>query len=85
MVSREMKDQIARLSRKERKELATYLAELERLFPPQVVKALSKKINDKNPSHWFTLEEAEEIIRWKNKHGASQAINICRTRRNARS
>ena len=58
----ELKAEVATLSRKERKELAAYLAELDRLFPPKLVKELLKKVNDKDPSRWISLEDAKK--RW---------------------
>jgi hypothetical protein len=58
----EIKAEVASLSKRERKELAAYLAELERLFPQDLVKELSKKIDDKNPERWLTLEEVKRRL-----------------------
>ncbi len=58
----ELKAEVATLSPNERQELAAYLAELDRLFPPKLVKELLKKIDDKDPSRWISLEDAKK--RW---------------------
>jgi hypothetical protein len=58
----ELKAEVATLSRKERKELADYLAQLEKLFPPELVKELTAKINDKNPDRWLSLEEVKRRL-----------------------
>ncbi len=52
----ELKAEVSKLSDKERKELAAYLAKLEELFSPEVMRELSAKIDDKDPAHWIHLE-----------------------------
>jgi len=58
----ELKVEVANLSGNERKELAVYLAQLEKLFPPELVEDLSAKIDDKNPDRWLSLEEVNRRL-----------------------
>jgi hypothetical protein len=54
----EIKTEVAALTKSERDDLAAYLAELEALFPADVVEELSRKIDDKDSSRWIPLADA---------------------------
>jgi hypothetical protein len=53
----ELKAEVDRLSPEDTKQLMSYIAAKRRLFTPEIIEELSRKIDDKDPSHWLTLEE----------------------------
>lgn len=53
----ELKAEVDRLSPEDTKQLMSYIAVKRRLFTPEIIEELSRKIDDKDPSHWLTLEE----------------------------
>ena len=58
----ELKAEVDRLSPKEREQLTAYLLMKNRLLDPKLRRKLTKKIDDKDPSHWITLEELEKRL-----------------------
>ena len=53
----ELKAEVDRLTDEERKQLTAYLVAKNRLKHPELLRELSRKIDDNDPSHWLTLEE----------------------------
>jgi hypothetical protein len=58
----ELKAEVDRLSPEEREHLAAYLKIRKQMQDKEFVKELSRKIDDKNPANWITLEEAEKRL-----------------------
>jgi hypothetical protein len=58
----ELKAEVDRLSPDERKQLTAYLVMKNRMQDKEFVKELTRKIDDKDPAHWVTLEEAEKRL-----------------------
>jgi len=58
----ELKSEIDRLSAQERRQLAAYLVTKDRLSDPEFLDELTRKIDDKNPENWISLEEAEKRL-----------------------
>jgi len=58
-----LKEEMAHLDLKSRKHLVGYLLSLnEREEDPEYLAKLGRKIDDKDPSHWITLEELERRL-----------------------
>lgn len=58
----ELKAEVDRLSPEEREHLAAYLKIRKQMQDKEFVKELSRKVDDKNPANWITLEEAEKRL-----------------------
>ena len=58
----ELKSEIDRLSPEELQNLKAYLAIRQDMLDPEFRKELTRKIDDKNPTHWITLDEAEKRL-----------------------
>jgi hypothetical protein len=58
----ELKSEVDRLSAEERLELTTYLVTRDRLLNPDFVGELTRKIDDREPAHWVSLEDAEKRL-----------------------
>jgi hypothetical protein len=58
----ELKAEVDRLTPEEREHLAAYLKIRKQMQDKEFVKELSRKIDDKNPANWITLEEAEKRL-----------------------
>jgi hypothetical protein len=56
----EVKNELERLSAEERRHLAAYLLLRDRLSDPEGRAELARKIDDKDPAHWLSIEEAEK-------------------------
>ena len=53
----ELKTEVDRLTPEERKQLAAYIVKKNRPTNPELLRELSRKIDDNDPAHWLTLEE----------------------------
>jgi hypothetical protein len=58
----ELKSEIDRLSPEEIQHLKTYLAVRQDMLDPEFRKRMARKIDDKNPDNWITLEDAEKRL-----------------------
>ena len=58
----ELKSELDRLSPQERRQIAAYLYLQERMQDPEFQAEIARKMEDKDPSHWMTLEEAEKRL-----------------------
>lgn len=58
----ELKTEVDRLTPEERKQLTAYLVMKNRMSDEGFAEKLSRKINDNDPAHWITLEEAEKRL-----------------------
>jgi hypothetical protein len=58
----ELKSEVDRLSPEERRQLKAYLIIKDRMADPAFRQEMARKIDDKDPSHWVTLEEAEKKL-----------------------
>ena len=58
----ELKDEVDRLSPEERRQLGHYIAIKNYVMTDELRKELTAKIDDKNPAHWISLEEAEKLL-----------------------
>jgi hypothetical protein len=59
----ELKAEVDRLSPEDRKQLTNYLLIKDRVpLTPEMRKKLAEKIDDKDPSHWISLEELEKRL-----------------------
>jgi len=58
----ELKSELDRLSPEERRQISAYLYFQERMQDPDFRADIARKINDQDPSHWVTLEEAEKRL-----------------------
>ena len=55
----ELKAEVDRLSPEQQEYLAAYLKIKKQMQDEEFRKEMTRKINDKNPANWVTLEEAE--------------------------
>ena len=58
----ELKSEVDRLSPEERRQLTAYLVARDRMLDPEFREELARKIDDRNPEHWVSLEEAEKRL-----------------------
>jgi hypothetical protein len=58
----ELKSEIDRLSPEELQHLKTYLAIRQDMLDPEFREEMARKIDDNDPSHWVTLEQAEKRL-----------------------
>ena len=58
----ELESEVDRLSPEERRQLTAYLITQDRMLDPEFRQELIRKIDDKNPEHWISLEEAEKRL-----------------------
>jgi hypothetical protein len=58
----ELKSELDRLSPDERRQLTAYLVTRDRMLDPEFRQELTRKIDDKSPEHWISLEEAEKRL-----------------------
>lgn len=54
--------EVDRLSPVEQERLAAHLKIKKQMQDAELREELTRKINDKNPANWFTLEEAEKRL-----------------------
>ena len=59
----ELKSEVDRLSPEERQQLKAYLIVKDRMADPAFRQEMARKIDDKDPAHWVSLEEAEGHLR----------------------
>jgi len=59
----EIKEAVTNMSKKRQDELAAYLAFLRHLREPVTPEELARKIDDRDPSHWISLDQLRD--RWK--------------------
>jgi hypothetical protein len=58
----ELKSELDRLSPEERRQISAYLYLEERMQDPEFQAEIGRKMDDKDPSHWMTLEEVERRL-----------------------
>ena len=58
----EIKNQLVALSPDERNQVSAYLLHLRDSADPDYQAEISARLNDKDPSHWLTLEEFERRL-----------------------
>jgi hypothetical protein len=58
----ELKSELDRLSPEELRHITAYLLIRERMQDPEFREEMARKIDDNDPSHWITLEEAEKRL-----------------------
>lgn len=59
----ELKREMERLSPAERRQLAAHLVALDRRDDPEFRRELTRKIDDRTPGQWLTIEEAESRLK----------------------
>ena len=60
-----IKSELAKLSREDRRELVSFLVQLNReQSDSSQVRNLGTVLDDQRPGQWFTLEEADQRIDW---------------------
>ncbi len=59
----EIKEAIKHLPAKQRKHLTAHLVTLDRRASRSFRRTLARKIDDKNPKHWVSLEDAAPRLR----------------------
>ena len=57
-----LKQELASLNAKDRQKIVTYLVEINQRENPALRAELTRKIDDKDPSHWLTLEEFDKRL-----------------------
>jgi hypothetical protein len=62
MTLAEIKKEIDALSPEQRKRLIAYLVAGDRFSDPEFRRELARRIDDKDPGHWISLEEAEKRL-----------------------
>jgi len=63
MSIKELEKELAGLTAKQQDRLAAYLVHLRHERDPKLRKELANRVNDRDPSHWVSLNELEK--RWK--------------------
>jgi hypothetical protein len=58
----ELKSEVDRLLPEERRQLAAYLVTRDRMADPEFLQEIARKIDDHDPEHWVSLEEAEKRL-----------------------
>jgi hypothetical protein len=59
MSVQELKAELAALSETERTEVSAFLFHLRHASDPEYQAAVRRRLEDKDPSHWVTLDELE--------------------------
>lgn len=59
----ELKNEMEHLTPTERRHLTAHLVALERRTDPEFRRELTRKIDDKTPGRWLTVEEAESRLK----------------------
>ena len=62
MSVQELKTELAALSETERAEVSAFLFHLRHASDPDYQSAVQRRMDDKNPSHWLTLDELESRL-----------------------
>ena len=57
-----IKQELANLDQTQRKEIINFLVAMDRRDDPARRAELTRRIDDKDPSHWVTLEELEKRL-----------------------
>jgi hypothetical protein len=63
MSIKELERELAGLTAKQQDRLAAYLVYLRQQRDPKIRKEISDRLNDRDPSHWISVDELEK--RWK--------------------
>jgi hypothetical protein len=63
MTIRQIKKEVEALSPKEQRELATYIVRLQNARDPGYKRLLAQWRDDRDRSHWLTLDEAEKRLK----------------------
>jgi hypothetical protein len=58
----ELKSEMDRLSPEERRQLAAYLVTRDRMLDPEFRQELTRKIDNRDPAQWSSLEDAEKRL-----------------------
>jgi hypothetical protein len=58
----ELKSEVDRLLPEERRQLTAYLVTRDRMADPEFLQEIARKIDDKDPEHWLSLEEAKKRL-----------------------
>ncbi len=61
----QIKEELANLPEAQQDHLAAYLLHLRHLRDPNSPQELRRKIDDRDPAHWISLDELRE--RWKDQ------------------
>jgi hypothetical protein len=62
MSVRELKKELSALSEAERAEVSAFLFHLRRASDPHYQATLQRRMDDKDPSHWLTVDEFEKRL-----------------------
>ena len=62
MSVQELKAELAALSETERAEVSAFLFHLRHASDPDYQAAVQRRMDDKNPSHWLTLDGLESRL-----------------------
>jgi hypothetical protein len=62
MSVQELKTELAALSETERAEVSAFLFHLRHASDQDYQAAVQRRMDDKNPSHWLTLDELESRL-----------------------
>jgi hypothetical protein len=62
MSTDELKRKLVELSSAERNQILAYLISLRDREDPEYMAKMARKIDDKDPSHWLTLEEFDRRL-----------------------
>jgi hypothetical protein len=65
MSVKELKKELGALSAAEQAEIAAFLFHLRRAADADYQTAVERRLNDKDPSHWLTLDEFERRLEKK--------------------
>jgi hypothetical protein len=57
-----IKQELANLDETSRHQIMAFLVAMDDLKDPQYRASIARKIDDKDPSHWMTLEELEQRL-----------------------
>ena len=62
MSVQELKTELAALSETERAEVSAFLFHLRHASDPDYQTAVQRRMEDKNPSHWLTIDELDSRL-----------------------
>jgi hypothetical protein len=63
MTMTELRNAIRRCSKEDQDQLAAFLTVLRQQRDPEYLASLDRRINDRDPQHWVSLEELKEQFR----------------------
>lgn len=62
MTIQQLKKEAAALSPRKQAELAAYLVQLRNRRDPEYKRLMTRRLNDRNPKHWLTVDEVKERL-----------------------